>query len=90
VHSREQIVARVLTGQTAAEVAAAFAVAATLGLARSTVARWLRQVGPGLLAQLDPPAPARRHQRARSGELIHLDIQKPGRFGRPGHRVTGR
>lgn len=145
VHSREQIVARVLSGQTAAEVAAAFAVsvrtvrkwlarfragggaalcnrasaparvagrltgatvvlivhlrrtlrmtgaaiAAKLGLARSTVARWLRREGLGRLAQIDPPEPVRRYQRARPGELIHLDIKKLGRFERPGHRVTG-
>jgi transposase len=128
VHSREQIVAPVLSGQTAAEVAAAFAVsirrvrkwlarfrvarrlpeaavaailhlrrtlrltgaaiAATLGLARSTVAPWLRRAGLGRLAQRDPPAPVRRYQRERPGELIHLDIRKPGRSGQPGHRVT--
>jgi transposase InsO family protein len=146
VHSREQIVARMLSGRTAAEVAAAFAVsvrtvrkwlarfraggraaltnrasaparvagrladatvalivhlrralrmtgaaiAATLGLARSTVARWLRRAGLGRLAQIDPPAPVRRYQRERPGELIHLDIKKLGRFDQPGHRVTGR
>jgi transposase len=139
VCSREQIVARVLSGRTAAEVAAAFAVsvrtvrkwlarfraggraaltnrasaparvprrlpeaavaailhlrrplrltgaaiAATLGLARSTVARWLRRAGLGRLAHLDTPAPVRRHQRARPGELIHLDIRKSGRFDQP-------
>lgn len=144
-HSREQIVARVLSGQTAAEVAAAFAVsvrtvrkwlsrfragggaalsnhasaparvagrlapgtvalivhlrrtlrmtgvaiAAKLGLARSTVSRWLRRAGLGRLAQIDPPEPVRRYQRARPGELIHLDIKKLGRFEQPGHRVTG-
>jgi len=53
------------------------------------VARWLRRVGLGRLAQLDPPAPVRRYQRERPGELIHLDIKKLGRFDRPGHRVTG-
>ncbi len=145
VHSREQIVARILSGQTAAEVAAAFAVsvrtvrkwlarfragggaalsnhasapahvagrlpqatvvlilhlrrslrltgaaiAAKLGLARSTVARWLRSEGLGRLAQIDPPEPVRRYQRERPGELIHLDIKKLGRFDQPGHRVTG-
>jgi transposase len=137
VHSREQIVARVLSGKTAAEVAAAFAVsirtvrkwlaryraggvaalsnrasaparvagrltgatvalivhlrrtlrmtgaatAARLGLARSTVARWLGREGLGRLAQIDPPEPVRRHQRERPGELIHPDIKKRGRFG---------
>jgi transposase InsO family protein len=145
VHSREQIVARVVAGQSAAEVAAAFAVslrtvrkwlarfragggaalsnrasaparvagrleaaklalilhlrrslrmtgaaiAAKLGLARSTVARWLRREGLGRLAWIDPPEPVRRYQRERPGELIHLDIKKLGRFDQPGHRVTG-
>jgi transposase InsO family protein len=54
------------------------------------LARWLRRAGLGRLAQLDPPAPVRRHQRERPGELIHLGIKKLGRFDRPGHRVTGR
>lgn len=145
LHSREQIVARVGAGQSAAEVAAAFAVslrtvrkwlarfraggcaalsnhasaparvagrlpdatiavivhlrrslrmteaaiAAKLGLARSTVARWLRREGLGRLARIDLPEPVRRYQRERPGELIHLDIKKLGRFDHPGHRVTG-
>jgi transposase len=145
LHSREQIVARVVAGQTASEVAAPFAVsgrtvrmwlarfgagghaalsnhasaparvagrlaqatvtlivhlrrtlrmtgaaiAATLGLARSTVSRWLRREGLGRLSRIDPPGPVRRYQRERPGELIHLDIRKLGRFDQPGHRVTG-
>ncbi len=65
------------------------AIAAKLGLARSTVARRLGREGLGRLAQIDPPEPVRRYQRARPGELIHLDIKKRGRFDQPGHRVTG-
>ena len=65
------------------------AIATKLGLARSTVARWLKREGLGLLAHLDPPQPVRRYQRERPGELIHLDIKKLGRFDRPGHRATG-
>lgn len=64
------------------------AIAAKLGLARSTVSRWLRREGLGRLAQIDPPEPVRRYQRERPGELIHLDIKKLGRFEHPGHRVT--
>ncbi|TDL76012.1 IS481 family transposase [Palleronia sediminis] len=64
-------------------------IAARLGLARSTVARWLARSGMGRLDRLDPPEPVRRYQRARPGELIHLDIKKLGRFDRPGHRATG-
>lgn len=65
------------------------AIAAKLGLPRSTVARWLTRAGLGRLSQLDPPEPVRRYQRERPGELLHLDIKKLGRFDRPGHRVTG-
>lgn len=67
----------------------AAAIAAQLGLARSTVARWLARHGVGRRAALDPPPPVRRYQRERPGELIHIDIKKLGRFDRPGHRVTG-
>jgi len=65
------------------------AIAAKLGLPRSTVARWLTRAGLGRLSRLDPPEPVRRYQRERAGELVHLDIKKLGRFERPGHRVTG-
>jgi transposase InsO family protein len=41
------------------------------------------------LAALEPRQPARRYRRARAGELIHLDVNKPARFRRIGHRVTG-
>ncbi|OYW59242.1 MAG: hypothetical protein B7Z31_06175 [Rhodobacterales bacterium 12-65-15] len=65
------------------------AIAANLGLARSTVARWIGRAGLGRLAQIDPPEPVRRYQRERQGELIHLDIKKLGRFAQPGHRFAG-
>ena len=64
-------------------------IARHLQLARSTVARWLARHGLGRLSALDPPPPARRYQRERPGELIHVDIKKLGRFDRPGHRATG-
>jgi len=65
-------------------------IAERLGLARSTVARWLNRLGLGRLANLDPKPPDIRYQRERPGELIHLDIKSLGRFDKPGHRVTGR
>ncbi|GAB4269937.1 MAG: hypothetical protein Kow0013_21800 [Pararhodobacter sp.] len=49
--------------------------AAPLGVAGSTVARWLARHGLGQLARLDPPEPMRRDQRERPGALIHLDMQ---------------
>jgi transposase InsO family protein len=65
------------------------AIAAKLALARSTVAAWLTRRGLGRLASLTETVPARRYQRERPGELVHLDIKKLGRFGRTGHRITG-
>ena len=64
-------------------------IAAILGLARSTVARWLTRASLGRLTRLDPPEPVRRYQCERPGELIHLDTKKLGRFDHPGHHVTG-
>jgi transposase-like protein len=65
------------------------AIAAKLMLARSTVAGWLTRRGLGRLASLTETVPARRYQRERPGELIHLDMKKLARFWRIGHRVTG-
>ena len=36
-----------------------------------------------------PPPPVHRYERARPGELVHLDIKKLGRFRRVGHRIHG-
>ena len=69
-------------------MSAAF-IADKLGLARSTVARWLKRAGLGRLAALEPKPPVIRYQRERPGELLHLDIKTLGRFDKPGHRVTG-
>jgi len=66
------------------------AIAARLGLVRSTVSGILRRMGLGLLRALTPPPVVRRYEKKRPGELLHLDIKKLGRFRRPGHRVTGR
>lgn len=64
-------------------------IADSLHLARSTVARWLKRLGLGRLASLDPKPPVRRYQRERPGEMIHLDIKRLGKFNRIGHRMTG-
>jgi transposase InsO family protein len=58
-------------------------------LPRSTVAGHLARRGLGRLSRLAPSEPARRYNRARAGELVHLDVKKLARFRRIGHRVTG-
>ena len=64
-------------------------IADCLGLALSTVSRWLKRIGLGKLSRLEPPEPPNRYERKRAGELIHVDVKKLGRILRPGHRVTG-
>jgi transposase InsO family protein len=64
-------------------------IAARLHLARSTVAGHLARLGLGRLSHLRPSEPARRYNRARAGELVHLDTKKLARFRRVGHRITG-
>ena len=61
------------------------------GLARSTVYAWLRREGLGRLDRLEPRPPVIRYERARPGELVHLDTKMLGRI-KPGggHRVHGR
>jgi transposase InsO family protein len=65
-------------------------IAHQLRLTRPTVARVLVRNGLSRLRFLEPPQPANRYQWPNPGDLIHLDIKKLGRFGRVGHRITGR
>jgi transposase InsO family protein len=67
-------------------------IAEVLGVALSTVSRWLRRIGLGRRSRLEPPEPPNRYERKRPGELIHVDVKKLGRIGpnKAGHRVTGR
>ena len=65
------------------------AIAARLGMARSTVGLVLRRLGLGRLTALEPKVPVIRYERSLPGEMIHLDIKKLGRFETAGHRVTG-
>jgi transposase InsO family protein len=65
------------------------AIAGRLHLARSTVAAELVRLGLNRLSALAPKEPVRRYERARPGDLIHLDVKKLARFAKPGHRVTG-
>jgi transposase InsO family protein len=66
-------------------------IAEVLGLALSTVSRWLRRIGLGRRGALAPPEPPNRYERKRPGELIHVDVKKLGRIGRrgAGHRALG-
>ena len=65
-------------------------IAATLGLATSTVCAVLARLGLNRLWKLGPPEPPNRYCRRHAGELVHVDVKKLGRFRRPGHRVRGR
>jgi transposase InsO family protein len=64
-------------------------IAPAVGLSRATVGRLLGRLGLARLRQLAPVEPVRRYERARPGELLHVDIKKLGRIGRIGHRITG-
>lgn len=64
-------------------------IAEVLGMAVSTVSRWLARIGLGKRSRLEPPEPPNRYERKRPGELIHVDIKKLGRILAAGHRVTG-
>ncbi len=66
-------------------------IAEILGMAISTVSRWLRRIGLGKRSRLEPPEPPNRYERKRAGELVHVDVKKLGRISRrgAGHRVVG-
>jgi transposase InsO family protein len=65
-------------------------IAEILGMALSTVSGILTRIGMGKLGRLGLE-PARRYERERPGELIHIDVKKLGRIqAGAGHRVTGR
>jgi transposase InsO family protein len=66
-------------------------IAEVLGMALSTVSGILTRCGMGKLGRLGLE-PAQRYERARPGELIHVDVKKLRPIGPKGagHRVTGR
>jgi transposase InsO family protein/transposase len=65
-------------------------IAMVLGMPHSTVSAVLARIGLGKLSRLEPPEPANRYERARPGELIHIDVKKLGRIvGGAGHRAHG-
>jgi transposase InsO family protein len=63
-------------------------IAELLGMALSTVSGILTRVGMGKLGRLGLE-PAQRYERARPGELVHIDVKKLGRIeGGAGKRIT--
>jgi len=66
-------------------------IAECLQMACSTVSGILTRIGLGKLSRLEPPEAPNRYEKARAGELIHIDVKKLGRIGHngAGHRVTG-
>jgi transposase InsO family protein len=79
----EAIVALRRLRMTAAEIAE------LLGMALSTVSGILRRSGLGRLGRLGLEQPL-RYERARPGELVHVDVKKLGRIeGGAGKRVRG-
>jgi len=64
-------------------------IARQLRLPLATVVTVQRRLGLARLPRLQPPGPLIRYERARPGELLHLDIKKLGRITRVGHRIHG-
>jgi transposase InsO family protein len=64
-------------------------IAEVLQLCRSTVSLWLKRIGLGRRSRLEPPEPPNRYERRQAGELVHVDIKRLGRIGRPGKRMLG-
>jgi transposase InsO family protein len=63
-------------------------IAESLAMPLSTVSGILARIGMGRLGRLGLER-AERYERARPGELIHIDVKKLGRIARPGHRMLG-
>ena len=59
-------------------------IAEVLGMALSTVSRWLKRIGLGKRSRLEPPEPPNRYERRHPGELVHVDVKKLGRISEEG------
>jgi len=64
-------------------------IAETLGMAHSTASAVLKRHGKGRLPRPGADEPERRYERARPGELVHVDVKKLGKVAGVGHRITG-
>jgi hypothetical protein len=60
-----------------------------MGVSKATVSRVLRRPGLSRLSDLRSDEPVQRYEREHPGELLHIDIEKLGRFDKVGHRITG-
>jgi transposase InsO family protein len=63
-------------------------IAETLAMPLSTVSGILTRRGLGRLGRIGLEQPV-RYERARPGELVHLDVKKLGRIRGVGHRISG-
>ncbi len=63
-------------------------IAELLDMPSSTVSAVCKREGVGRLGRLGLE-PARRYERSRPGELIHIDVKKLARIEQMGHRITG-
>ena len=63
-------------------------IAEKLCLSKATICRILKAEGLKRLSRMEPAEPVVRYERARPGELLHLDIKKLGRIECVGHRIT--
>jgi transposase InsO family protein len=63
-------------------------IAETLSMPLSTVSAVLRRKGIGRLSGIGREQPI-RYERARPGELVHIDVKKLGRIRGVGHRISG-
>lgn len=67
----------------------AYGIAAQLGLAYSTVCRYLKRAGISRKRDLMPPQKPVRYERKTPGEIIHIDIKKLAKINGVGHRIHG-
>ena len=63
-------------------------IAAATGSAHSTVWKVLRRAGISR-PERSPREPANSYEWACPGDLLHMDVSRYARFGRPGHALTG-
>ena len=64
-------------------------IAESLRMPERTVRAVLARHGASKLPPVDAHEPKQRYERPAPEELIHIDVKKLGKIGRPGHRVNG-